>query len=531
MGTNLERIFDIVSISAYKYPNKIAFANKIKGTWKSITFTEYFNHSNVLSIWLLKNGIKKNDNVVSICGNRFEWNIIDMAVQQTGALHVPLYPTYNKNDLKIILEKCNPKFVFISGLTMHIIISEILKQINKDTVIINIDNNDNVLSLSNLLKESYTNDDFNELESIRDSISIEDYNTISFSSGTGGQPNGALFKHKASVNCVTSLFPLLGLNSNDSVISYLPVCHAYEKSHNYCYQVLGVSVYYAESAATIIDNLAEVKPSFFCTVPLLLERMYNAVSDKFGSFDKFNEISGGNLKAISSAGAPLPKSLGEKYESIGITILEVYGITECNMVTYNLYNRRKLGTVGVPAPGVELKFTEEGEICVKSPMILTKYYKDESLTNIVFKDGWYCSGDIGEIDEEGFLKITGRKRDVFKIASGNYITPESIEKLLKESTLIENTFVFQLNNQLTAMVILNNNNISGDNDIQSKIKEEIHQYYNSKVQEAEKIQKLYIDNHVWTIEEGLLTPTMKIKRSELQKFYREKIENTTPINL
>jgi long-chain acyl-CoA synthetase len=227
----------------------------------------------------------------------------------------------------------------------------------------------------------------------------------------------------------------------------------------------------------------------------------------------------------------LPESLGQKYESIGITILEVYGISECNMVTYNLYNKRKLGTVGVPAPGVELKFTEEGEICIKSPMIFTEYYKDSLLTNLVFKDGWYSSGDIGEIDEDDFIKITGRKRDVFKISSGNYITPESIEKSLKESALIENTFVFQMNNQLTAMVILNNDNISDDTDVPAKIKEEIHQYYNSKVQDAEKIQQLYIDNHIWTIEEGLLTPTMKIKRSELKKFYREKLKNTTPINL
>lgn len=525
-----KRLFDITTVTANKFPNKIAFANKIKGIWKSITFTEYFNQSNVLSIWLLKNELNKNDKVVTICGNRLEWNIIDMAVQQTGALHVPLYPTYNKVDLKIILEKCTPKFIFVSGITMNIIVSKILNQLNLNTIIINIDSNDQILNFTTILKESYSDADFLELENIKNSISPEDFNTISFSSGTGGQPNGALFKHKASVECVTSLCPLLGLDSNDSAISYLPISHAYERYHNYCYQILGVSVYYAESSATILDNLSEVKPSFFCTVPLLLERTHSAIIEKFGNFDKFLEISGGHLKAISSAGAPLPASLGQKYESIGMIILEVYGISECLMVTYNLYNKRKLGTVGLPAPGVELKFTEEGEICIKSPMLFTAYFKDEALTNLVFKDGWYYSGDIGEIDDDGFIKITGRKRDVFKIASGNYITPETIEKSLKESPFIENTFVFQMNNQLTAMVILNSNILS-DTDVQTKIKEEIHQYYNSKVLDAEQIKKLYLDNHIWSIEDGLLTPTMKIKRTELKKYYQDKLENTTAINL
>jgi long-chain acyl-CoA synthetase len=530
MGTKLERIFDIVSICAKKYPNNIAFGRKKKGKWYTLTFSEYLHQTNKLSIWLLKYKIKQNDKVITICGNRPEWNIIDMAVQQTGAIHVPLYPTYNKDDLKLILEKCIPSFVFISGMTMYAIVSNILSQISPDTIIIIIDSNNQILSFSNILNESYTNDDLKELENIKDNISTEDYNTITFSSGTGGQPNGALFKHKACISCVTSLAPLLGLSSNDSAISYLPVSHAYERYHNYSYQILGVSIYYAESVATVIDNLAEVKPHFFCTVPLLLERTYNTLIEKFGTFEKFNAISGGNLKAISSAGAPLPLSLGQKYESIGITILEVYGISECNMVTYNLYDNRKLGTVGIPAPGVDLKFTEEGEICIKSPMIFTEYYKDPALTDLVFKDGWYYSGDIGEIDDEGFIKITGRKRDVFKISSGNYITPETIEKLLKESPYIENTFVFQMDNQLTAMVIFNSN-ISFDSDIQTKIKEEIHQHYNSKVFDAEQIKKLYIDNHLWSIEDGLLTPTMKIKRSELQKFYRNKLENTTPINL
>lgn len=528
-----ERLFDIVTINAEKYNDKTAFAKKVKGEWKKISFAEYKRQTDALSIWLINNGLAKGDRVISISNNRPEWNVVDMGAPQAGGIHVPLYPTYNKVDIAAIIEKCSPKFIFVAGPTMYTIVADIISQLACTAQLISLDEETAHFNFSTLVNTPITDEDITNLKNVSDGVDEDDLLTIAFTSGTGGDPNGAVFQHKQYVLVTKILSPLLGIASTDDIISYLPICHAFERLHSYCYQWLGVTTYYAESAATVIENLAEVKPAFFCSVPLMLERVYNAVYGRSGSFESFKQMAGGNLRAICTAGAPMPASLGAKYEELGIEILECYGISECNMVTYSLYKNHKLGYVGFAAPQVELKTTDEGEICVKSPILLIEYYKNPELTNIVMKNGWYHTGDLGEIDPDGFVKITGRKRDVFKVSSGKYIFPEVIEKAIKESALIENIYVFSHETQLTAILLINEaHKEQNESILADTVKNEIETLYNSKVFDSEKIQKIFIDNaSVWTIEEGLLTPTMKIKRFELSKFYKDKLESIKAITI
>lgn len=579
----IKRVFDLLEHYKQKYPNKEnVFGYKHQGNWETVGIKDYIHHVNTFSLGLLDLGLQTGDKIATISNNRPEWNITDMALMQIGAIHMPIYPTISVDDYEYILKHANVKYVFVSSEEIYKKIKNVLKQISNIKGVYAFNEIDTIPHWTAILKNNITQSDIEQLELIKASIEPEDMATLIYTSGTTGNPKGVMLSHNNLVSNFLAISEIPQLPSNSKSLSYLPLCHVYERVMNYMCQYLGISIYYAENLATIIDDMQTIKPEVLTTVPRLLERFYDRItmkarslkcckkliffwainlSEKFDVHSKhtfcyktklhiarklvyknFSEALGGQLQIIVSGGAALQLRLAKLFEATGIHVLEGYGLTETSpVIAVNKKEKteKMLGTVGPLLKNIEVKFDADGEILCKGPNVMLGYYKEPELTaQIIDKDGWLKTGDIGTLVDNKFLKITDRKKSIFKTSTGKYISPLCIENKMKESPFIAQIIVVGENEKFAGALIVPNfeyvkkwckiknipypgdDKLNEDKKIRNRIKEEVDKY-NKFFGNTEHVKKIRLLKTAWTSDSGEFTATLKKKR----KFICEKYHN------
>jgi len=579
---NITRLFDFPYYQLEKYNLDKALVTKYNGEWIATSTQEYINKANAISRGLINLGVQPNDKVAIISmTNRTEWNICDIGILQTGAQDVPIYPTITQEDYEYVLNHSEAKYCFVSC-------QEVLNKINaiKHNVpslkgIYSFDTLDGCPNWTEVLELGKDESNQNEVEQRKAAVKEDDLATLIYTSGTTGRPKGVMLTHKnITSNALNSAARLpIDLGRSKS-LSFLPVCHIYERMLLYMYQYCGTTIYFAESLETISDNLKEVSPDVMSAVPRLLEKVYDKIYAKgadltgikkklffwaidlglqykpYGEngawyefklkiarkliFSKWQEALGGNLKAIASGSAALQARLARVYNAAGIPVMEGYGLTETSPVV-SVNDMRKngfrIGTVGKLLADTEVKIAADGEILVKGPQVMMGYYKDDEKSAEVLKNGFFHTGDIGEIDSDGFLKITDRKKEMFKTSGGKYVAPQVLENQFKQSRFIEQIMVIGDGEKMPAAFIqpnfefieewakLHKVNLGDSNEVIisnqqliERIQKEVSEH-NTKFGKWEQVKRFELTPDVWSIEDGHLTPTMKMKRKIIKEKY------------
>ena len=582
---DITRLFDFPYYQLETYNLKKAFTSKYNGEWQSISTQEYIDQANTISRGLLRLGINPNDKIAVISStNRTEWNVMDIGVLQTGAQNVPIYPTICKEDYEYILNHSEAIYCFVSD-------AEILDKLNqiKDKTklkgVYTFDDVTNEKSWKDVLELGKDTSNQSEVEDRKSNVSSEDLATLIYTSGTTGKPKGVMLTHNNLVSNVLDSEKRVpfdyGLSKS---LSFLPVCHVFERMILYLYQYCGVEIYFAESIEKMSDNLKEIQPNVMTAVPRLYEKVYDKIVAKgseltgikkalffwavnlglkyepYGAngwwyetqlklarkliFSKWKEGLGGQLDLMVSGSAALQPRLTRVFTAAEMPIMEGYGLTETSPVISVNDQRHggfRIGTVGKVIDNVEVKIAKDGEILIKGPNVMKGYYKEPEKTKEVMTDGYFHTGDIGEIDNDGFLKITDRKKEMFKTSGGKYVAPALLEIQFKQSRFIEQIMVIGEGEKMPAALIQvnyefinewakrHNLSISSNEDIASnqklrdRIQEEIDEA-NRKFGHWEQIKKFEITPDAWTIEDGHLTPTMKMKRKVIKEIYKDLIE-------
>ena len=586
--TEVKRLFDFPYYQLENYPQEAALVSKENGTWVKTSTQQYIDQANAISRGLIKLGVKANDKVAIISmTNRTQWNICDIGILQTGAQDVPIYPTISEQDYEYVLNHSESKYVFVSC-------KEVLDKINKIKAnvpsllgVYSFEDIDGCDSWQEVITLGNDNQDLQqEVQKRMDAVHEDDLATLIYTSGTTGRPKGVMLSHKnIACNAKHSKGRLPIEMGKSKALSFLPVCHIYERMLLYMYQYCGVSIHFAESLETISDNLKEIHPEVMTAVPRLLEKVYDKIIAKgadltgvkkklffwavdlglqwepYGQngwvyetklkvarkliFSKWQEALGGNLKAIASGSAALQPRLARVFNAAGCPVMEGYGLTETSpVVTVNDMRDGgfRIGSVGKALPDTEVKIAEDGEILIKGPQVMQGYYKDPEQTAEVLKNGYFHTGDIGEIDSDGFLKITDRKKSMFKTSGGKYVAPQLIENAMKQSSFIEQILVVGDGEKMPAALIQPNwewikqwssikgNDISLDTAVAckdekliSRIQQEI-DFHNEGFGNWEKVKTFQLTPDVWSIEAGHLTPTMKSKRKVIKEMYKDLYE-------
>jgi len=581
------RLFDLLPYQQSKFAKKDALANKLNGAWVTYSTSDYQHKVDSLSWGMLQMGIAKDDKIAIIAHNRPEWNFVDMATQQLGAISVPMYPTITEQDFRFIFSDAEVKVIFVGDKLLY----EKAKSASKDLPFVKeiytFDEVGNTKNWKDIIDNNTI--DYTILNSIKDSVSPQDVVTLIYTSGTTGNPKGVMLTHNNIMSNVKACTPLMPVGSTESALSFLPLCHVYERMMNYLYLHCGVSIYYAESLETISDNLKEIKPHIFVTVPRLLEKVYDKIYAKGADlkgikkllffwalnlglqfdtskdlgwwynlqlkyankliFSKWREALGGNIRAIVSGGAALQPRLGRVFWAAQLKILEGYGLTETSpVICVNRADAKdnRISTVGPIISGVEVKIAEDGEILTKGPNVMKGYYKRPELTaEVIDADGWFHTGDIGEFVEGKFLKITDRKKEMFKTSGGKYIAPQLIENKLKESRVIEQAMVIGDGQKFPASLIVPSfadlrswceiKNIPYTTPEQMIKLPEVIEKFDREIDEInegfaqfEKIKKFILLPAPWTVDSGEMTPKLSLKRRmilEKNKLLIERIYN------
>lgn len=582
--SSLKRLFDFPYYQLEKYNLNDALVTKYDGVWKSTSSKEYVEQLNKISRGLLRLGVKPNDKIAIIStNNRTEWNIMDIGIMQLGAQDVPIYPTISEEDYAYVLNHSESKFCFVSDKEVYDKVMAIKGEVGSLQEVYTFNHVEGAKNWSEVLELGTDESNQSEVLSLMNKVTENDLATIIYTSGTTGRPKGVMLSHKnIASNAINSSSRLPLDKGNAKALSFLPVCHVYERMLQYMYQFSGVSIYFAESIETISDNLKEVKPEVMSAVPRLLEKVYDKIiakgTDLTGIkkklffwavelglkfepyqangwwyetrlklarkliFSKWQEALGGNLEVIASGSAPLQPRLARVFNAAGIAVMEGYGLTETSPVV-SVNDMRdggfKIGTVGRPISETEVKIADDGEILVKGPQVMIGYYKEKEKTEEVLKNGYFHTGDIGEIDNEGFLKITDRKKEMFKTSGGKYIAPQMIENVMKQSRFIEQIMVVGEGQKMPAALIQLNeefvkewgerkklklgNSLSEmikNQELIDRVQEEI-DFFNQKFGSWEKIKKFELTPDVWSIEQEHLTPTMKLKRKVIKEKYMD----------
>jgi long-chain acyl-CoA synthetase len=507
------RLFDTIYVQQAKYPQPDALVFKQNGNWKKFSTSDIIEAANKATLALLKLGVKPDDKIAIVSPNRPEWNITDLGILHLGAVNVPVYPTISEHEYKFIFNDAKIKYAFVSDKNLFNKISSIKSEVPSLIDIYSFEKVDGCKHFSDFLSLA-EGGDLAEVEKHKSAVDPMQLATIIYTSGTTGNPKGVMLSHDNVVSNIKGVLPILPLDSNTRVLSFLPLCHIFERVVIYVYMLQGVSVYYAESMETIADNLKEVKPNFFTSVPRLLEKVYiklqgaaanlegwkkdlynNALAfaqnfdveknyslmenikrkvyDKL-IYSKWREALGGECKGICTGAAALNPVLARVFTCAGIPIMEGYGQTESSpVISVNPFalDRIKFGTVGVPIFNVQVKLEHregmaegEGEILAKGPNVMMGYYNRPDLTAETVVDGWLRTGDVGKfIDYKGaqYIKITDRVKELFKTSGGKYIAPQQIENKMKEIPYVEQIMVVGENrNYVTALIIPNFLNLS-----------------------------------------------------------------------
>jgi len=582
----ITRIFDLLPHYAASFkPKDDVLAFKEDGVWKKYGLAYFVQMADNITSGLIALGVKKGDKIVTISNNRPEWNFLDIAIMQAGAIHVPVYPTIAPADYQYIFNHAEVKLVFVTGEEMSRKISEIALNCPSISEVFTFKYRDGFRSIYDVAELGQSNPEPELIDSIRNSIGTNDLATIIYTSGTTGNPKGVMLSHNNIISNFKAVSYIPTFGEEGKALSFLPLCHIYERMLNYMYLYLGISVYYAESMATITDNIKEIKPDMMCCVPRLLEKIYDkilatgrkqkgikraiffwavnlalhfdvkgrnnpwyklrhAIADKL-IYSKWREALGGNLKIIVSGGAAIQPRLIKTFRAAGLPIYEGYGLTETSPVVASTStdpNGIKVGTVGPPLLGVEVKIAEDGEILARGPNVMLGYFKDPELTaSVIDSEGWFHTGDIGQFEKEGQLRITGRKKEIFKTSLGKYIAPELLENKIKESPFIDNLMVVGENQKFAAALVVpefnhlrswckikeieytNDAEMIADQRIRLRLMKVL-DFYNKSFGATEQIKKVEFMSSEWTTASGELTPTLKLRRSVIAARYNPQIE-------
>ncbi|QIH32398.1 long-chain fatty acid--CoA ligase [Sphingobacterium sp. DR205] len=570
------RIFDFITLYKEKYAKDIMVAGRdASGSWKTYSTKEYTAAIDTLSRALLKLDLKKGDRVGIMSGNRPEWNLVDFACNQIGLATVPLYPTLSAQDLSFIVNDSDVKVLFVSNKELTARIGQAIKEHGIQPRVYTFDQIENHTPLNELIASAV--DETTDLSAHRDSVTEDDLLTLIYTSGTTGRPKGVYLSHKNVYSNVTACNYLIREDFK-TALSFLPLCHIFERMVVYMYYSKGIQIYFSETLDNVVADINDVKPDVFTTVPRVLEKVYDKIIDKgkaltgikknlffwavdlglkfqepgknglFYSlklriarkliFSKWQEALGGNIKIIVSGGAALQERLARIFWAADLKVLEGYGLTETSpVIAVNSYlpNGLKFGTVGKPLKNLDVKIASDGEILVKGPSITTGYYQNEEATKEAFdENGFFKTGDIGEITPDGFLKITDRKKEMFKTAGGKYIAPQSIENKLMESTMIGQVMVIGENKKFPSALIVpafdvlskwaaqkgissnSNEEIIKNPEVIQKYQDEINRL-SSNFGHWEIVKKFILLPKEWTINEGQLTPKLSLKRKVILK--------------
>ena len=586
------RLFDFLYYQQENFPKADMFAAKISGIWQQMSTADVVLAVNKLSAGLLKLGIsgndmsvEKQDKIALVSRNRPEWLILDLACQQIGVLLCPIYPTTNINELEFIFNDAEVKLAFVSG-------DEILHKVN--------DVKSRVSSLGNIysfdempgvnfwkeISDNVTEQELKNLEAVKKTISAENCATIIYTSGTTGTPKGVMLSHRNIVSNVLNAvksFPF-ERNVNGRSLSFLPLNHIFERLASYIFIYGAHSIYFAESLETVGENLKEVKPTVFCNVPRLLEKVYEKImakgselsgvkkklffwaadlANKYDNikgggltynlqlalankiiFNKWREALGNNLSYIITGGAACQVRLLRIFNAAQIPIYEGYGPTENSpVISVNRQGKggMKFGTVGPVMEGQEVKLEADGEICVKGPSVMMGYYKRPDLTKETIINGWLHTGDIGVFEAGKFLKITDRKKELFKTSGGKYVAPQPIENKMKESPFVEQIMIIGAEEKFVSALIvpsipnlkewMRTKNIPFTTNEAAVINPDVSAFYRELVEafnkffnHVEQVKKFELLPEEWTIESGELTPTLKLKRKVIMEKFRPAIE-------
>ncbi len=586
----ITRLFDILNLYRTNYADKeVAFARKVDNKWISFSSKDYLEMVEYLSLGLIALGVKEGDNIATITTNRPEWNFVDMALAQIGAVHVPVYPTLSKSDHEFIFEHAEVRMFFISDKLLYDKLKPVISKVNQDSQVYTFNKIADVRHWMDIVElgKSKREEFHHQLQMRKDGVKAEDLLTIIYTSGTTGNPKGVMLSHKNLLSNSIQTGSMLPLDSTHRALSFLPLCHVYERMMVCNFQLNGVSIFYVENLAKIGESIKEIKPHVFNTVPRLLEKVYDSIISKgkdlkgikkflffwavrLGKrydihknqgwyydqrlkiarkliFSKWREGLGGNVNLIVSGGSALQTRLQQIFWAAEMPIYEGYGLTETSPViavndpttTENVM----FGTVGPALPGVEMKIAEDGEILAKGDGIMMGYFKDPKQTaSVIDDDGWFHTGDIGVWIQGRFLKITDRKKEIFKLSSGKYVAPQVVENIMKESIFIEQLIIVGENQKFASAIISpsfntlhfwaakhkvhyhSNEDLIAKPEIISRVQKEIVKL-NKKLGATEQVKKFRLVIEEWSPQTGELSQTLKLKRKKVKATYSHLIKD------
>ncbi|GAA4139566.1 AMP-dependent synthetase/ligase [Sphingobacterium kyonggiense] len=584
MEENL-RLFDLAFRQSNLYPNLSIMSHKVAGEWENVSTETFLEQVNSLSRGLVELGVKPNEKVGLIADSSLEWHIIDFAIQQIGAVVVAIYPNITDTDYQFIFNDAEIKLCIVSNKNLFQRLEAIRESIYSLKYIFCIEEHAQVRNWKEVFDVGQ-NVPLTRIEELRQAVKPTDLATLIYTSGTTGKPKGVMLTHHNIISNVEAAREITPCQAYDRSLTFLPPCHAYERMVIYTYMYIGITIHFAESLDKIGQNINEVKPHIMTAVPRILEKVYEKIMkaglDLTGfkrqvfdwavsiaehydpnpenrSFmyniklklakklvlDKWYEALGGQLKTVASGSASLQAKLARVFLAAGIPLYEGYGMTEASpLISVNHYIKGiRIGTVGPAVKYVEIKLAEDGEILVKGPNVMQGYYKNPEETNKTIIDGWLHTGDIGVWEDEIFLKIIDRKKEMFKISGGKYVIPQPIEKKLLESNFIEQAMVIGDGQKFASAYIVPNYAHLQDwskseapelKDLpkieflkQQKVVRKIHkevQVANQHFGNWEQIKKPIILSNEFTIEEGELTPTLKMKRKVILEKYKKEFE-------
>jgi long-chain acyl-CoA synthetase len=581
----IDRLFDILSNARENFPEKSdALACKVDGSWKSYSVNDYYESVQSLSYGLMELGLKKGERVATISNNRPEWNIVDMALMQTGLVHVPIYTTLGESEYEYILNHSKPSLIFVSDEPLFKRFSKLAEKVKSVKTVYTFNEVSGSRNWSEIMILGKENAEKNskELEEIKAGIKTEDLATLIYTSGTTGNPKGVMLSHRNIISNIEGITQIFHFGVNDRTLSFLPISHVFERTINYYFQTVGVSIYYAESLGTISANLKEVHPSIFIAVPRVLERIYDkivgvgkdlkgikkqlffwavnlglryefhrkngwfyhiklAIASKL-IFSKWRAAVGNKVRLVVAGGAAMQPRIIRVFNAAGIPCIEGYGMTETSpVIAANDYDRGNvmIGTVGPVLPGVTVKISDDGEILVKGESVMIGYYESpEQTAEVIDKEGWLHTGDVGEMIDNKYLKITDRKKEMFKLSSGKYIAPQAIENKFKESFFIEQLMVVGENEKFASALISpnfqflhewcsrhgvkyrDNEDLIANKQVIARYQREVNEL-NKDLGQTEQIKRFRLVKEEWTPQTSELSPTLKLKRRFLYEKYND----------
>lgn len=580
------RLFDFPQYQLENGPLPDALSTKVNGKWEKVSTREFMDMANQMSRALIEMGVEPQEKIALISTtNRYEWNVMDIGILQTGAVNVPVYPTISSEDYDYIFNDSEVTYCFVSDRALYDKVAKIKDNVASLKEIYIFEEEEGIKNWKEVLKLGEDQKHQAELEKRKDAVNGRDLATLIYTSGTTGKPKGVMLSHHNLVSNVLDSCPRIPDVSGGRALSFLPVCHVFERMLTYLYIYNSFPIYFAESIDKIGDNIREVKPEIFSAVPRLLEKVYDRIIAKGNEqtgikkklffwavdlgkrydpktngafynlqlgiarkliFSKWQEALGGSVKAIVSGGAALNPKLNGIFSAAGFNIQEGYGLTETSpVIAVNGpdKDRKRIGTVGMPIPNVEVKIADDGEVLCKGPNVMMGYYKQQEKTDEVLdKDGWFHTGDIGEMVEGKFLKITDRKKEMFKTSGGKYVAPQIIENKLKESRFIEQVMVIGEGEKHPAAFIQpdfeflkswanrksiqfkDNKDLVANEKVKERIMREVDEL-NANFGKSEQVKKIELTADIWSVDAGHLTPKMSLKRRNIIDLYKEQYKN------